>query len=110
MYDLQFGYAIYTDPNSTSTTGSAYDEDCFYAVPSWVMNCIYMVNPKETFHFSYEKEAAMGNDEATERDMVGNKTITINAQTGKMLDPMDRSHGGYGDARYKGFISWDEVQ
>ena len=110
VYDLQFGYAIYTDPDSTSTTGAADDEDCFYAVPSWVMNCVYMVNPKETFHFSYEEELAKGNTDPDERKKIGPETITINAQTGKMLDPLDRSHGGYGDARYKGFISWDEVR
>ena len=110
VYDLQFGYAIYTDPNPTTTSRAAEDADCFYAVPSWVINCVYMVNPKETFHFSYEEELAKGNTEPDEQKKIGPRTITINAQTGKMLDPMDKSHGGYGDARYKGFISWEDVR
>ena len=36
--------------------------------------------------------------------------MTINAQTGEMLDYFDRSYEGYGDARYKGFIPWDKVK
>ena len=37
-------------------------------------------------------------------------TITINAQTGEMLDPLDTSDKGWGDANYKGFIPWDKVK
>ena len=37
-------------------------------------------------------------------------SITINAQTGEMIDHFDNSLHGRGDARYKGFISWDDVQ
>ena len=36
--------------------------------------------------------------------------ITINAQTGEMLDRFDKSYKGRGDARYKGFVSWDDVK
>ena len=36
--------------------------------------------------------------------------MTINAQTGEMLDRFDKSYKGYGDARYKGFIPWDKVK
>lgn len=38
------------------------------------------------------------------------RRIAINAQTGEMLNPVDKSKGGTGDADYKGFISWDEVR
>ena len=48
--------------------------------------------------------------DANERYSNGFKTITINAQTGEMLDPLDTSDKGWGDANYKGFIPWDKVK
>lgn len=35
--------------------------------------------------------------------------LVINAQTGEPLDHFDKTKGGGGDADYKGFIPWDEV-
>jgi len=36
--------------------------------------------------------------------------MTINAQTGEMMDYFDTSLYTRGDPRYKGFISWDDVK
>lgn len=38
------------------------------------------------------------------------RTMVINAQIGAMLDPFDMSKNDAGDAGYKGFISWEDVQ
>ena len=109
VLSLNFGYALYNDPNFPDDTRSAFDAECFYAVPSWVIECAYMVNPKDTFVYDYE--ALIDKDpDISERMVEGVKTITINAQTGEMLDPMDTSKRRLGDADYKGFISWEEVQ
>lgn len=34
--------------------------------------------------------------------------MTINAQTGEMINHFDKSLYGRGDGRYKGFIPWDK--
>lgn len=90
---LRFGYSIYTDPTIENVEQfSGYDANCYYLVPSWVIECIFVDNPKKNY------------------DEVKTRMITINAQTGEMLDRFDKSYKGRGDARYKGFISWDDVK
>ena len=109
VLSLNFGYALYNDPNFPDDTRSAFDAESFYAVPSWVIECAYMVDPKDTFVYDYE--ALIDKDpDISERMVEGVKTITINAQTGEMLDPMDTGKRRLGDADYKGFISWEEVR
>ena len=68
-----------------------------------------MVDPKKTFDYHVEEELKRDPD-ANERYSNGFKTITINAQTGKMMDINDQSKDGFGDADYKGFIPWDKVK
>ncbi len=93
---LRFGYVLYNDPSiSVREAVEASDVESWYLVPSWVLECKYSKKPKE---------------DCKEDDW--NRRVIINAQTGKMVDPLDRSlkgRVGYGDARYKGFIPWDDV-
>ena len=94
VYSLRFGYSVYNDPTVPSNKRmSAFDAKCYYLVPSWVLSCEFMANPKENYN-EYE----------------GKRTLTINAQTGEMIDPFDASVKGVGNAGYKGFIPWDKVQ
>lgn len=106
---LRFGYAIYNDPKNPKGTRSAYDAEYYYAVPAWVVECVYMTSPKESYIPEYEKLLEREAD-GTIRQIVGFKEITIDAQTGKMFNPMDKSKNGGGDTNYKGFIPWDKVQ
>ena len=93
---LRFGYSIYNDPTIEKVEQfSGYDANCYYLVPSWVMECAFVENPKKDYQSYWESK---------------NRMMTINAQTGEMLDYFDRSYKGYGDARYKGFIPWDKVK
>lgn len=95
VYDLRFGYVIYSDPDEAwGKQRSAYDMDTWYLVPSWVMYCRILENPKVDQLPEYPRLWEM----------------TINAQTGEMVDYFDTSLYGRGDARYKGFISWDDVK
>lgn len=92
---LRFGYVIYSDPNAKwGTKQSAYEIDTWYLVPAWVMECYVADNPKL--------------DKIPEDP--NTREITIDAQTGKMMDYFDKTLYGRGDARYKGFISWEDVQ
>lgn len=91
---LRFGYAIYNNPalQSKKPVG-VEDAGCFYAVPSWVLTCAYARRAEKT---------GEGNLQTLD--------ITINAQTGEMLNPLDESKHGFADGDYKGFISWDDVK
>ena len=93
---LRFGYSIYNDPTIENVEQfSGYDADCYYLVPSWIVECAYVDKPKKDYQSYHEPQIRM---------------MTINAQTGEMLDRFDKSYKGYGDARYKGFIPWDKVK
>ena len=94
VVSLRFGYAVYNNPlPANKTPRSAYDAECYYAVPSWIVECVFAPSPKKDL-----------------RDSDNTRFITINAQTGKWLDPFDKSKKGRGNADYKGFIPWDKVQ
>lgn len=94
VLSLRFGYVIYSNPDEEwGKQRSSYDMDTWYLVPSWVMECYIRENPKADKLPEYPRIWEM----------------TINAQTGEMMDHFDESLYGRGDARYKGFISWDEV-
>lgn len=95
VLSLRFGYVIYSNPDEEwGKQRSAYDMDTWYLVPSWVMECYILEDPKV--------------DQLKEYSPV--REMTINAQTGKMMDYFDTSLYGRGDARYKGFISWEHVR
>ena len=94
VLSLRFGYVVYTDPDYQRKRGdTAYDMPTGYLVPSWVLECYMLNNPKV--------------DKLSEH--AGVRTLVINAQTGEMLDWFDTSYQGRGDGRYKGFISWEEI-
>ena len=102
------GYSVYNDPNFPKGQRSVYDADCYYLVPSWVLECIYINDPKESY--SYDEEQIENDSNSTERTTDKFVTLTINAQTGEVTNPMDTSKNGWGDADYKGFIPWDKVK
>ena len=104
---MEFGYTLYNDPNGDFSVPSIYDVACYYAVPSWVVHGIYMDNPKQAFVYRGRNDDELNDDI---RNTPEYKTLIVNAQTGEMLDPKDKSQRGYGDARYKGFIPWDKVK
>lgn len=94
VVSLRFGYAVYNNPlPANKTPRSAYDAECYYAVPSWIVECVFSPSPKKDL-----------------RDSDTTKLITINAQTGKWLDPFDKSKKGRGNADYQGFIPWSKVK
>lgn len=99
VYRLEFGYVLYDDPEYTA--GEEWSDGHFYAVPAWMLSCLYMHNrQKELPEYGTE-------DEGTERNSLEYSSIVINAQTGKMEDFMsvDKKR-----AHYKGFFTWDHVK
>ncbi len=92
---LRFGYVVYSDPEADwSQRLSSEDVNTWYLVPSWVMTCVTLLDPKvdDTGESPYYQD------------------IAINAQTGEITNYFDTSLKGGGDVRYKGFIPWDSVK
>lgn len=95
VLSLRLGYVIYTEPDYVWDYGeTVYDIPTHYLVPSWVMECYILDDPKTN----------------KLREHPSIKELVINAQTGEMLDWFDTSYHGRGDGRYKGFISWEEIR
>ena len=95
VLSLRFGFVIYTDPDYVWNYGeTVYDIPTHYFVPSWVMECYILDDPKSN----------------KLREHPGIRELVINAQTGEMLNWFDKSLHGRGDGRYKGFIPWDKVK
>ena len=89
VLSLRFGFVIYTDPDYIWNYGeTVYDIPTHYFVPSWVMECYILDDPKTN----------------KLREHPSIKELVINAQTGEMMDWFDTSLHGRGDGRYKGFI------
>lgn len=107
LYSARLGYVVYNDPNNPKDLPSMFDADGYYLVPTWVVECIYMDKPKQTWSYSGKQPDELSDNEKTG---VGYRIVMINAQTGEMMDYFDTSLYGRGDARYKGFISWEDVR
>jgi len=104
---LRFGYAVYSDSSIVNFRQSNPEEECYYLVPSWVMQCVFSGDPK-TFKSDEIDTLRVGNEQFGEYQPLVNRII--NAQTGEMLNYFDTSRNGGGDGSYKGFISWDDVK
>ena len=119
VFSLQFGYTLYNKPGLKLPRGTSWNEADYYSVPSWVVKCAYLPNGKKTLSDEVNALLKKWGSDMTEEDALDQLTnfITINAQTGEMLDPMNTSKAktnnspnGTGDADYKGFISWEDVK
>ena len=50
VVSLRFGYVVYNDPNIKNVErASGLDAECYYLVPSWVMECAFVENPKKDY-------------------------------------------------------------
>lgn len=106
VYSMRFGYVVYNDADYSKDMPSIYDADCYYLVPTWVVECIYMDKPSKTWAYSGKNSDEWMDNE---KNSTGYYMMMINAQTGEVFDRNDTSLNGRGDCIYRGFISWDDV-
>lgn len=100
VYDLNFGYAVCSAIENGGAKKNIDPNDRFYIVPVWMANCMYVTDAKKGQRVYDE---SYGTDE---RNALEYQKIMVNAQTGELIDPMNRSQNrGY----YTGFITWDDV-
>lgn len=107
VISLRFGYAVYSDPAVPDSRKSNPEDECYFLVPSWVLESVFTGDPK----VSKKDDIDVLNPD---NERYGEHQVrfyqVVNAQTGAVLDFFDRSKNGGGDGSYKGFISWDEVR
>ena len=111
VYSVRFGYVVYNETSHTSQSTrkhikNQFDIESYYLVPTWVVECVYMDNPKKTFEDNGQASEVLTDKMRNSQDF---RFVMINAQTGKAFDHNDRSFNGCGDSNYKGFIPWDDV-
>ena len=107
VVSLRFGYVVYSDPAIKNFRKSNQEDEEFYLVPSWVVQCIFSEDPKE-FRQDDIEVLNVDNEQYGEHQVIVKRII--NAQTGEMLDYFDKSKNGGGDGSYQGFIPWDKVK
>ncbi len=107
VYSVRLGYVVYNDENYPKDMPTIFDAECYYLVPTWVVECIWMDNPKKDY-----TPGGKASDElaANEKDDAGYYMMMIDAQTGEVYDRNDRSMKGCGNSTYGGVIPWDDVR
>lgn len=105
LYSVRLGYVVYNDTNYPKDMRSIFDADCYYLVPTWMVECIYMDKPKQTWSYSGKHSDELNDNEKNGKNY---RIMMINAQTGEVFDRYGNRGGS--DACYKGFIPWDKVK
>ena len=106
VYSVRFGYVVYNDDHYPKDMPTIYDAHCYYLVPTWLVECIYMDKPSKTWAYSGKSSDEWMDNE---KNTTAYYRLMVNAQTGEVFDRNDTSLNGRGDCNYKGFISWDDV-
>lgn len=111
VYSMRLGYVVYNEKGYPGRRPEHIrtweDIDSYYLVPTWMIECVYMDNPKKTFVYGGRSgDEWMDN----EKNSGHYHFVMVNAQTGEAYDREDRSMKGYGDTAYRGFIPWDDVK
>ena len=107
VLSLSFGLVLYNDPKpSNPKNRNGLEVDCYYAMPTWKVEALYFDSAKkEDDTWSLVPETQAG-----DRESLYFRRLFVGAQTGKLLDPGDRSDRGDGDTKFHGFLSWDDVK
>lgn len=105
LYSVRLGYVVYNDTNYPKDMRSIFDADCYYLVPTWMVECIYLDKPKQTWSYSGKHSDELNDNEKNGKNY---RVMMINAQTGEVFDRYGNRGGS--DACYKGFIPWDKVK
>lgn len=91
VYSVRLGYVCYQDPRS---------KDIFWAVPSWVMECEWYKSAKDEKR-PHDMKADL------KYDASGYSKIIVNAQQGKLLDPLD---GSTDRSHCPKLLTWNDVR
>ena len=90
VHGVRLGYMLYLEPD--------HNREHFRLVPSWVVDCEY---------YSTAKAETEVIDEPDYTIVQNFRKLVVNAQTGRLLDPEDKS---LGRSDYPKIITWDQVR
>lgn len=105
LYSVRLGYVVYNATNYPKDMRSIFDADCYYLVPTWMVECVYMDKPKQTWSYSGKHSDELNDNEKNGKNY---RVMMINAQTGEVFDRYGNRGGS--DACYKEFIPWEKVK
>ena len=101
VFDLNFGYTLMPDKANHQHLGES--GNVFYAVPTWVLDCLYVRDAQQKIKPRQEDDASCA--DIYERPEF--RRLIINAQTAKILDPLSKDRSRF---KFSGFLSWKDVQ
>lgn len=104
VLSMKLGLVLYNGTQTFSDVNSIFEADCYYAVPMWVVDCVYMDNGKKSYSESGPRSDELNPDVRTGPNF---ETLYINTQTGEIVD---REAKGTNRSQYTGFVSWDDVR
>ena len=100
VLSMRLGYVLYDGVENMGDLTNVRDAECFYAVPMWVVECVYMDNAKQTY-----AEPSPQSDELNPDIRTGNhyEKLFINAQTGVLVNRDLRTKDR---TEFKGVATW----
>ena len=100
VLSMRLGYVLYDGVENMGKLKNVHDAECFYAVPMWVVECVYMDNAKQTY-----AEPSPQSDELNPDIRTGNhyEKLFINAQTGVLVNRDLRTKDR---TEFKGVATW----
>ncbi len=101
VFSLNFGYTILPGPGNQRLFDAS--GNLFYALPTWVVDCLYMKDARQSMQ-TYREDDASQADIYETREF---RRLIINAQTARLLDPLSKDRKRF---YYAGFLSWEDVQ
>ena len=90
VHNVRFGYAVYLEQD--------HNTEYFRLVPSWVVECDYYKSEKD------ETEPYIESDYTAQQHF---RKLVINAQTGKLLDPENKSRDRSDSPE---IITWEQIR
>lgn len=105
VFQISLGYALFADKaNQVKPPIRWNEEDRFYALPVWAVDCIYVDSAKTILtDYSHPSWEGMGKDPY---NVLEYKRLHVNAQTGKLIDPTNQSADR---VVFPGYLSWEEA-
>lgn len=102
LFSLTLGYASFSE-SIPDRKNNIRENEVFYALPVWAVDCIYVEGPKVRLRNYDQWEDSL----IDPYNVLEYRRLLINAQTGQLFDPTNQS---LKRELYAGFLSWDDVR
>lgn len=106
VFELKLCYAMAYPPGLSRTAYHQHPDTPAYTVPVWVADVLWVASPRKAVDLPWEEPDPEYYGETDPRNSLSYRLLMVNAQTGKLYDPLskDRNRGFY-----EGYLSWQDV-